>query len=152
VPEKGVILSRHCPLAPPCGTVTDAFEIGERVLLRYSIGILGIEIEKTLRVRGSGPVAHGFPHHHRRNPFWQASTAVARTHPLVVQPVMTSVSTRCATNRGTRSVPKKHEAYFLSSSVSVLRKIEARIYLPAISVGLERRPRPSASAPRCRDS
>ena len=40
-------------------------------------------------------------------------------------------------------MPKEHEAYFLSSSVSVLRKIEARIYLPAISVGLERRPRPS---------
>jgi hypothetical protein len=59
-------------------------------LLRYNIGIFGIEIKATLRVRGGGPVTDGPRTTIGRNLFWQASTAVARTHPLVVQSVMTS--------------------------------------------------------------
>jgi hypothetical protein len=61
-------------------------------LLRYSIGIgiFGIEIKATLRVRAGGPVTDGPRTTIGRNSFRQASTAVALTHPLVVQPVMTS--------------------------------------------------------------
>ena len=47
-----------------------------------------------------------------QKPFCTASTAVARTQPEVVQPVMIKVSTRRELSRATRSVPKKHEAYF----------------------------------------
>src|SRR5579871_4159516 len=57
-----------------------------------------------------------------RNPFWQASTAEARTQPLVVQPVMISVSTVRTLSREIRSVPKKQEAYFFTSSESPGRK------------------------------
>jgi hypothetical protein len=56
-----------------------------------------------------------------RKPFCSASTALARTHPLVVQPVMMSVSTPRLISRETRSVPKKHDAYFLRSRLSDLR-------------------------------
>src|SRR5215813_6225598 len=57
-----------------------------------------------------------------RKPVCTASTAVARTQPLVVQPVMIKVSTCRLTRRDTRSVPKKHEAYFFTSRLSVARK------------------------------
>ena len=43
---------------------------------------------------------------------------MARTQPLVVHPVMISVSIRRETSRAARSVPKKHEAYFFTNVVS----------------------------------
>jgi hypothetical protein len=56
-----------------------------------------------------------------RKPFCTASTAVARTQPDVVQPVMIRVSARRFISREARSVPKKQDAYFLTSRLSVLR-------------------------------
>jgi hypothetical protein len=64
-------------------------------------------------MRRHGPVAHRFRTTMGRKPFWQASTALARTQPLVEVPTMISVSARAVTSREIRSVPKKHEAYFL---------------------------------------
>ena len=46
-----------------------------------------------------------------RKPFWHASTALARTQPLVDVPTMISVSALALTSRETRSVPKKQDAY-----------------------------------------
>src|SRR5438270_1123759 len=52
------------------------------------------------------------------SPSEHASTAVARTHPLVVHPVISNVSIWRETSRAARSVPKKHDAYFFTSSIS----------------------------------
>ena len=43
---------------------------------------------------------------------------ILETQPDVVQPAMISVSTRRLLSRGTRSVPKKHDAYFLTNRIS----------------------------------
>ena len=72
-----------------------------------------------------------------RSPFCTASTAVARTQPLVVQPVMIKVSACRLTSLDTRSVPKKHEAYFLTSRISLGPKVEARIDVNQVGPGLE---------------
>ena len=42
-----------------------------------------------------------------RNPYEQASTAEARTHPEVVHPAMTTVSTPQAVSVAANAVPKK---------------------------------------------
>ena len=47
------------------------------------------------------------------NPYCMASTADARTHPLVERPTMTTVSTPRAVNVEARDVPKKALAYCL---------------------------------------
>ena len=57
-----------------------------------------------------------------RKPAEHPSTAVARTQPLVVTPVTTIVSTPFAVSCAASGVPKKHDAYFLTSSVSSGRR------------------------------
>src|SRR5260370_22076572 len=57
-----------------------------------------------------------------RKPVCDASTAEARTQPLVVHPVTIRASTPRTSRRETRSVPKKQDAYFLISNESVGRK------------------------------
>src|SRR5262245_25477184 len=47
-----------------------------------------------------------------RKPFCTASTALARTHPLVVHPTMLSVSTQRLVSRGPRTFAKEHGANF----------------------------------------
>src|SRR5215469_18522721 len=47
-----------------------------------------------------------------RKPCASASITVARTHPLVVQPVTTTVSTPRETSVGASGVPRNAEAYF----------------------------------------
>jgi hypothetical protein len=61
-----------------------------------------------------------------RNPFWQASTAVARTQPLVVQPVTMSVSTPCASRRYQIGA-KKARGVFLDDERFRALKIHTRI-------------------------
>src|SRR5207253_2341418 len=69
-----------------------------------------------------------------RKPFCTASTALARTHPLVVHPTTISVSTRRLVSRGTRSVPKKQEAYFFRSRLSPgLKSRRGSISCPSVS-------------------
>ena len=85
-----------------------------------------------------------------RKPFCTASTAVARTQPEVVQPVMISVSTRWFISRGTRSVPKKHEAYFFTSRLSVGRMSRRGSIFTAGGAGLERQRALHLDAPRGR--
>jgi hypothetical protein len=49
-----------------------------------------------------------------RKPCEMASTTVARTQPLVVQPVMSMVSIPCAVKIGAKGVPKNGDAYCLT--------------------------------------
>src|SRR5262245_36214507 len=51
-------------------------------------------------------------------PFWTRSTAVARTHPLVVAPQRITESIPRAASRAVRFVPKKAEAPFLTTTGS----------------------------------
>src|SRR5712691_9566056 len=73
-----------------------------------------------------------------RKPYCTASTAVARTHPLVVERAMMTVSSRRALRRETRSVPKKAEAYFLTMMGSSARRpsrgSNSTAGVPALSV------------------
>ena len=51
-------------------------------------------------------------------PCWQASSAVARTQPLVETPVWISVSTPIEVSVEASDVPKKLEAYCLTTTIS----------------------------------
>ena len=66
------------------------------------------------------------------------AAAVARTQPLVVQPAMVRVSMPRASRRGIKSVPKKHEAYFLTGKESLVpncrRSSICTPWLPVTSV------------------
>jgi len=53
-----------------------------------------------------------------RKPCEMASTIVARTQPLVVQPVMSIVSIPCAVKVGAKGVPRNADAYCLMMSRS----------------------------------
>lgn len=52
------------------------------------------------------------------NPCWMASTAVARTHPLVDTPAITRVSTRDAVSAEASGLPKNALAYCLTITSS----------------------------------
>lgn len=56
-------------------------------------------------------------------PCWQASVAVARTHPDVETPVMRSVSTPAAVSVEASEVPKKALAYCFVTTSSVSRGV-----------------------------
>src|SRR5205809_4223993 len=54
-----------------------------------------------------------------RNPYEQASTAEARTHPEVVHPAMMTVSTPQAVSVAANAVPKKALAAFFDHTISL---------------------------------
>ena len=74
-----------------------------------------------------------------------ASTTVARTQPLVVQPVTTSESTPRPTSQLARSVPKKHEAWVLRTTSSPGRGASSGTMALACAASVSRR-RPGALA------
>ena len=72
---------------------SDAAEIPNRFIERDDVGVFGVHVEEALVVGGGGTVADASRTTMGRKPVWTLSTTVARTQPLVVQPVMISVST-----------------------------------------------------------
>src|SRR5579862_4286497 len=64
-----------------------------------------------------------------RNPLEHASTAVARMQPLVLAPAISTVSTRWATSRLARSVPKKRRGVFLPHDHVVLAAAQPLVEL-----------------------
>jgi len=83
--------------------------------------VFGLKVKQALLVSRLGPVPHRLRDHHDPQAILQAVHRGARTQPLVVQPVTIRVSTRLLFNRLSRSVPKKHEAYFLKITGSPCR-------------------------------
>jgi hypothetical protein len=71
------------------------------------VGVLGVRIEQIGLVRGRGAVGAGRPDDHRAETVLRASSAQARTQPLVEKPPMTSVSIRCAASQAASGVPAK---------------------------------------------
>jgi hypothetical protein len=62
-----------------------------------------------------------------------ASTTVARTQPLVVQPVMSMVSIPCAVKIGAKGVPKNWRCILLNDAQIVILALHARVNLHAVA-------------------
>ena len=118
--------------------MADGLEIVQSLVERHDVGIFGVEVEQALLVRRTERSPTASRTTIGRKPFCTASTAVARTQPDVVQPVMISVSMRRPFRRGTRSVPKKQEAYFFTSRMSFGCHREPRIDLDRLGACGER--------------
>src|SRR5947199_7546785 len=102
--------------------VADGAHVLQGLVERDHIGVLGVEIEQTLLMGRGRAVADRLAHHHGSQPRLHginrcgahaAAGGAADDDHGVDAPI---------SSRDTRSVPKKHEANFFTSRLSVLRK------------------------------
>ena len=105
-------------------------------------------------MRARVAVADRLADHQRHEPCCSASTAVARTQPLVLTPVMRTVSTPSAFKVAARVVPKKALAYCLTTTSSSSVGATAGISSPmgpsptsACSAGTLRKNTPPSAPP-----